>query len=118
MGGGCWRGNEFESQALKRFDLLLDRNLYAEQLSDFFVSQLNRRWLDGVRVGIDRAGHELATGSLENQLRGPAAGPIGNVDVRAALEAIGSVGAQVELFGGGADVLRFEVRALDQHIGG
>src|ERR1051325_7489178 len=48
----------------------------------------------------------------------PLAGPIATTDVCAALKAIGRFGAQPERLGSGANVLRFEIRAFEQNIGG
>jgi hypothetical protein len=55
---------------------------------------------------------------LQNQLHRALAGSVRASEIGAAFEAIGRFGAEFELFGGGADVLRFKVGAFEQHIYG
>ena len=69
----------------------------------------------GIRV-YGRLQQNAASG-LENQLGGAAAGPLAQADIGPALEKVGGIRPQVELLGSGANVLRFETRGLDQHIG-
>jgi len=68
--------------------------LDAEQFVHLVMPQRDLFRLDRIRIGVHEAFGELAAGGLENQLRAARAGPVVDVNVRAALETIAGVGAQ------------------------
>src|SRR5947208_17068149 len=80
--------------------------------------QANRFWLGGPRISIHNALDKLATRRFENQFGAARAGPVRDTDVRAALETIGSVGAQIERLRGAPNVRRLETGAFDQYVFG
>ena len=71
---------------------------------------------NGLGIGVHDTLRQRAARRFQDQLGGALARPIANADVGAPLEAVGGFGAQLQLLGGGADVLRLEAGALDQHI--
>ena len=90
----------------------------AEQLVDLVMPQGDLCRLDRIGIAFHRAFGQSPSGGFHNQLRAALAGPIGNANVRAALETIGSVGAQIERLRGAPDVRRFEISAFDQYVFG
>ena len=74
--------------------------------------------LEGFRIGIHRAIGKLSARGFNDPLRAPLAGPVRDPDVRAALETIGSVGAQIERLRGAPNVRRLEISAFDQYVFG
>src|SRR5206468_319004 len=88
----------------------------AEQFVDLVMAQRDLLRFGGLWICIDDAFDQLAAGGFENELRASAAGPFGDADVRAALEAVARLAAQAEGFAGASDVRRGEIRALDEHV--
>src|SRR5207249_5926603 len=65
---------------------------------------------------IHNALDKLATRRFENQFGAALTGPVRDTDVRAALETIGSAGAQIERLRGAPNVRRLETGAFDQYV--
>ena len=70
------------------------------------------------RIGFDDPLAKGASCSLQNQLGRAPAGPVTNIRIGASLEAIGSVGATVQFFGGAPHRFRLETGTFNENVGG
>ena len=70
-----------------------------------------------MRIGIDDAGDDLATGQLHDQISGPLRSVVQHVDIGPALEPIRSIGRKAHQLRRSADRGRCKVGRLDQDIG-
>jgi hypothetical protein len=107
-----------EAELAEQGDLLRVGNLDAKQGLGLGISQDDGLRLLGLGLNVHHAFGQLAARSFEDQLRRALAGPIADIHVRAALEAVARFTAQAELLAGAPDVRRMEIGALDQHIHG
>ena len=97
-------------------NLIFGGNRHPDEFARLGMAQRYFLRLDLNGTCIDRAGHELAAGRFENELRATAARPIRDPDVAAAFETVARFAAQSERLAGAPDVRRLEVSALDQHV--